>query len=294
MKCGFVSITGRSNVGKSTLLNAILGMHLSITSEKSGTTRNNIQGIYQDDDSQIIFIDSPGVHKPGHKLESLLNKKAYTATNDVDLILFVVDIAKGFGKGDRFVLEKIKNQDVPIFLILNKVDALSKEELMKRIMEVSKEYNFQEIIPLSALKKKNINELLKTIKSYLKEHPPYYDKDTLTNISMSFMASELVREKILRLTRDEIPHSVTCYVEEYQEEENKVFIRVMIVVDRENIKKIIIGKNGQLLKQIGMEARHDLEEQLGKQVYLETVVKTIANWRDREKHLIELGLKEDE
>lgn len=294
MKCGFVSITGRSNVGKSTLLNAILGMHLSITSEKSGTTRNNIQGIYQDDDSQIIFIDSPGVHKPGHKLESLLNKKAYIATNDVDLILFVVDIAKGFGKGDRFVLEKIKNQDVPIFLILNKVDALSKEELMKRIMEVSKEYNFQEIIPLSALKKKNINELLKTIKSYLKEHPPYYDKDTLTNISMSFMASELVREKILRLTRDEIPHSVTCYVEEYQEEENKVFIRVMIVVDRENIKKIIIGKNGQLLKQIGMEARHDLEEQLGKQVYLETVVKTIANWRDREKHLIELGLKEDE
>lgn len=293
MKCGFVSITGRSNVGKSTLLNTILGMHLSITSPKSGTTRNNIQGIYQDDDSQIIFIDSPGVHKPGHKLESILNKKAYTAANDVDLILFVVDISKGFGKGDRFVLEKIKNQNVPIFLVLNKVDCLKKEELIEKIHELSSEYAFQEIIPLSALKKKNIEELLKTIKKYLEDNPPYFEKDALTNISMSFMASELVREKILRLTRDEIPHSVTCYVEEFREEDTKVFIRVVIVVDRENIKKIIIGKNGQLLKQIGMEARRDLEEQLEKQVYLETLVKTIANWRDREKHLIELGLKDD-
>ncbi len=292
MKSGFVSLVGRPNVGKSTLLNSLLDTHLAITSDKAGTTRNVIQGIYNDDDAQIIFVDTPGIHKPTHKLGNVLNRKAYTSTAGVDLILFLVDAKSGIGRGDEFILKHLEKQDVPVFLLLNKIDKMPREQLLHVIDEASKWYPFQEIIPISGLKKENLDELVKCIKRYLKEGTPYYDPEDLTNVSLRFMVGELVREKVLMLTKDEVPHSVTCLVETYQEDDDRVDIGVVIIVDRDHLKKIIIGKNGQMLKNIGMNARLDIEKLLHKKVYLSTYVKTIENWRDREKYLLELGLED--
>ena len=285
MRCGFVSLVGRPNTGKSTLMNSILGMKLAITSDKAGTTRNIINGIYNDDDSQIVFVDTPGIAKPSHKLNNLLNKKAYTNTEGVDVILFLIDIYKGFGKGDQFILNRIKDKDVPIFLLLNKIDKVEdKTELC----------DFKEIIPLSAKSHENVDTVINCIKPYLSEMDRIYSEDELTNVSTRFIMAELVREKVLELTKDEIPHSVTCYVESFEEEDNLVRIQVLIVVDRDNLKKIIIGKRGSMLKEIGMRARYDMEKFLGKKVYLSTYVKTLKNWRDQEKYFQELGLEEDE
>ena len=295
MKCGFVSLVGRPNVGKSSLLNSILGMKLAITSNVSGTTRNVINGIYNDDDSQIIFVDTPGIHKPNDKLGTLMNKKAYTYTEGVDVILFLVDISKGFGKGDKFILDKFKEKDAVVFLLLNKIELVKdKSFLLERINELKELYDFKEIIPISALKDDNIKLLIDCIKKYLPESEAIYSEEELTNVTTRFIISEFVREKILELTRDEVPHTVTCYVENYEEDEKTVHIQVLIVVDRGTITKIIIGKQGQMLKEIGTRARHDMEEFLGKKVYLETYVKTLKNWRDQEKYFLELGLKEED
>ena len=293
MKCGFVSLVGRPNVGKSTLLNELLGLKLAITSDVSGTTRNIIQGIYNDDEAQIIFVDTPGIHKPTHKLGTIMNKKAYNSTEGVDIILFLVDIEKGFGTGDKFVLNKIKEHDVPVFLLLNKVDKIkNKEVLLEKINELKELYDFSEIIPISALKGDNTDLLIRCIKKYLPEMDAIYSEDELTNVTTRFIMAEFVREKLLELTHDEVPHTVTCYVENYEEDEDCVHIQVLIVVDRDNIKKIVIGKGGQMLKEVGIRARSDMEKFLGKKVYLETYVKTLKNWRDREKYLVELGLEE--
>ena len=295
MKCGFVSLVGRPNVGKSSLLNSILGMKLAITSNVSGTTRNVIQGIYNDDDSQIIFVDTPGIHKPNNKLGNLMNKKAYNNTEGVDIILFLVDISKGFGKGDEFILNRIKDNNVPIFLLLNKIDLVKdKERLLKDINELKELHDFKEIIPISATKNDNVDLLIKCIKKYLEDSERIFSEEELTNVSTRFIMAEFVREKILELTKEEIPHTVTCYVENYEEEKDLVHIQVLIVVDRENIKKIIIGKQGSMLKEIGTRARQDMEDFLGKKVFLETYVKTIKNWRDEEKYFLELGLKEED
>ena len=295
MRCGFVSLVGRPNVGKSTLLNSLLGMKLAITSDVSGTTRNIIQGIYNDDDSQIIFVDTPGIHKPTHKLGTLLNKKAYNSTDGVDIILFLVDISKGFGQGDLFVLNKIKDKGVPVFLLLNKIDKVkNKEILLEEISKLKELYDFAEIIPISALEKNNVDVLISCIKKNLPEMEAIYSEDELTNVTTRFIMGELVREKVMLLTHDEIPHTVTCYVENYEEDENIVHIQVLIVVDRDNLKKIIIGKNGAMLKEIGSRARHDMEQFLGKKVFLETYVKTLKNWRDQEKYFLELGLKDED
>ena len=295
MKCGFVSIVGRPNVGKSTLLNTILGMKLAITSNVSGTTRNVIDGIYNDEESQIIFVDTPGIHKPNDKLGNLLNKKAYSNTEGVDIILFLVDISKGFGKGDRFVLERLKDKEVPIYLLLNKIDLVkNKEDLLKEIDAIQKEYHFKEIIPISAKKKNNVDDLIKCIKRDLPEMDRIYSEEELTNVTTRFIMAEFVREKVLELTHDEIPHTVTCYTENYEEDDKIVHIQVLIVVDRDNIKKIIIGKQGSMLKEIGTRARQDMEEFLGKKVFLETYVKTLKNWRDQEKYFVELGLKDED
>lgn len=294
MKSGFVSIVGRPNVGKSTLLNAILERHIAITSDKSGTTRNIIQGVYNDKDSQIVFVDTPGIHKPKHKLGNVLNQKAYQMTSNVDIVLFLVDIKEGFGKGDEFILNKLKQENQDVILVLTKIDKIkNKETLLAEIDKLQKLYDFKEIIPISSVKNINVEALIKTLKKYLKEDIKYYDDDYLTNQPTSMIICELVREKILRSTEDEVPHSITCYLEEYEKEENVINISVLIVVDRDNLKKIIIGKNGSMLKKIGTEARIDLEEYLGSKVYLSLYVKTIVNWRDREKYLQELGLKDD-
>ncbi len=295
MRCGFVSLVGRPNVGKSTLLNSLLGMKLAITSNVSGTTRNVIQGIYNTSDAQIIFIDTPGIHKPSHKLGNLMNKKAYNNTEGVDVVLFLIDIAKGFGKGDAFILNKIKDRGVPVFLLLNKIDQIKdKTILLEKINELKELYDFAEIIPISAMKNNNIDELVHCLKKYLPEMDKIYSEEDLTNVSTRFIMAELVREKVLELTKQEIPHSVTCYVESYEEEENLVHIQVLIVVDRDNIKKIIIGKGGSMLKEIGSRARYDMEKFLGKKVFLETYVKTLKNWRDEEKYFLELGLKDED
>ena len=295
MRCGFVSLVGRPNTGKSTLMNSILGMKLAITSDKAGTTRNIINGIYNDDDSQIVFVDTPGIAKPSHKLNNLLNKKAYTNTEGVDVILFLIDIYKGFGKGDQFILNRIKDKDVPIFLLLNKIDKVEdKTKLLKNINELKELCDFKEIIPLSAKSHENVDTVINCIKPYLSEMDRIYSEDELTNVSTRFIMAELVREKVLERTKDEIPHSVTCYVESFEEEDNLVRIQVLIVVDRDNLKKIIIGKRGSMLKEIGMRARYDMEKFLGKKVYLSTYVKTLKNWRDQEKYFQELGLEEDE
>ena len=295
MKCGFVSLVGRPNVGKSSLLNSILGMKLAITSNVSGTTRNVIQGIYNDDESQIVFVDTPGIHKAQNKLGSLMNKKAYNNTEGVDVILFLVDISKGFGKGDEFILNKLKDSEVPVFLLLNKIDLVKdKSKLLEDITKLKELYDFAEIIPISALKKDNVDELINCIKKYLEDQERIYSEDELTNVTTRFIMAEFVREKVLELTHDEIPHTVTCYVENYEEDDKIVHIQVLIVVDRENIKKIIIGKQGSMLKEIGTRARKDMEEFLGKKVFLETYVKTLKNWRDEEKYFLELGLKEED
>ncbi len=294
MKAGFVSLVGRPNVGKSTLLNAILNTKIAITSDKAGTTRTLIQGIYHDEQSQIVFVDTPGIQKPMHKLGTVLNKKAYTMVQDVDLILFLIDAKAGFGKGDQFILKRLENAQQPVFLLLNKIDQIPKEKLLELIMQVKDYYPFQEIIPVSALTHDNVTHLIDCIKQYLPMHEPYYSDEEITNLSVRFLIGEMVREKVLQLTHDEVPHSVTCMVETFEEQDSIVNIQVLIVVDRDSLKKIIIGKNGQMLKKIGSMARRDMEAFLKKKVYLSTYVKTISNWRDREKYLLELGLKDSD
>lgn len=289
MKSGFVSLIGRPNVGKSTLINKIIGDKVAITSNKAGTTRNLVQGIYTDNDTQIVFIDTPGIHKPKHKLGQRLNEEAYFSIDDVDIILFLVDVTEKFGKGDNFVLDKIKETNKPTFLVLNKVDKIKKESLFKVIDEYKDLYDFKEIIPISALKDKNTNDLINTLRKYLPDNIKYYPDNDITDTSLEFRASEIVREKVLRLTHDEVPHSVTCVTEEYIDKENKVIISVVIIVEKDSIKSIIIGKNGLMLKEIGMKARSDIEEMTGKKVYLNLFVKTIKRWRDKEKYLRELG-----
>lgn len=294
MKCGTVTIMGRPNVGKSTLLNSLMNMKLTITTDKAGTTRNIIEGIYQDEDSQIIFIDTPGIHKPMYKLGNLLNRKAYQNIDNADIILFLIDGSTGFGKGDQFVLNKLEEKkDTPLFLIINKIDKMKKEQLIQTINQVKDVCNFAEIIPISALKKTAIQDLIHTIKKYLPLEEAIFEENELTNVSTRFLMAEFVREKAMMLTRQEVPHAITCYVENYEEEDNLVHIQVLLVVDRENLKKILIGKGGSMLKKVGTLARHDMEEFLGKKVYLELHVKVIENWRDQEKLLKELGFDDE-
>ena len=292
MKSGFVSIVGRPNVGKSSLLNSILERKIAITSNVSGTTRNIIQGIYNDDDCQIIFIDTPGIHKPVNKLGTMMNKKAYTMIDDIDIVLFLIDVTKDFGKGDNFILEKLKLLNKPVLLVLNKVDLIDKRKILELINRYKDLYDFKEIIPISATKYDNIDDLIKTIKKYLPHNEKYYNDDEITNISKNFLIAEIVREKLLNLTTKEVPHTITCVVESFEDMDNYIDIGVLIIVDRDNLKKIIIGKNGSMLKKVGILARVDIEELLGKKVNLKTYVKTIEDWREKEKYLNELGFNE--
>ena len=294
MKSGFVTLVGRPNVGKSTLLNSIIGKKVAITSNKPQTTRNIIRGIYNDSDTQIVFVDTPGIHKPNHKLGDFLNKQAYYSINDVDVILFLVDAKEGLGTGDKFVIEKFKDLNKPVILIINKIDGLTKEEILNKILEYKDLYDFNEIIPLSALKKSNMNDLIPTIKKYLKDDICYYDTNDYTNQSVEFLIAERIREKIFNLTDEEVPHSITVVTENIEVNKDSYKINALIIVDRESIKKIIVGHNGSKIKEIGTKARYDIEELLGKRIYLELFVKVIPKWRDKEKYLQEFGFKEFE
>ena len=292
MRSGFVSLVGRPNVGKSTLLNSILGKKIAITSNKPQTTRNIIQGIYNDDDTQIVFVDTPGIHKPKNKLGKMLNKEAYFSIQDVDVVLFLIDITEKLGKGDLFVIDVLKNINKPVILVINKIDMVSKEQILLTIDEYRNLYDFEEIVPISALKKDNVLRLVNVIKKYLKDEIKYFDDNTMTSSSKEFIISELIREKILYLTDEEVPHSVTCVVESIKDEGNVVNINALIVVDRESLRKIIIGKQGSMIKEIGTKARLDIEEFLGKKVYLELFVKVLPKWRDKDKYLNELGFRD--
>lgn len=289
MKSGFVGLIGRPNVGKSTLMNSILDKKIAITSNKPQTTRNIIQGIYNEEDTQIIFVDTPGIHKPKSKLGKFLNEEAYFSINDVDVILFIVDVKEDLGKGDLFIIDLFKEINTPIILVLNKIDKLPKEEILLKIDEYKDLYNFCEIVPVSALKKDNVDRLVTVIKKYLKDNIRYFPTDIYTSSPITFIISELIREKIFELTDEEIPHSVTTLIENIEETDEVVSINALIIVDRENLKKIIIGKQGSMIKEIGTKARIDIETLLGKKVYLELFVKVIPKWKDKEKYLKELG-----
>ena len=291
MHSGFVSVIGRPNVGKSTLINSIIGSKVAITSNKPQTTRNIIQGIYNDEESQIVFVDTPGIHKPTSKLSKTLNNQAYYSIHDTDFIMFVVD-SSGVGTGDEFVLGEIKKADKPVVLVINKIDLISKEELIKLVTDYSKLYDFSDIVPISALKKNNIKELVKVLKKYLPDEVLYYGKNDITNKSIEFQIAEIVREKVFNTTFDEVPHSITCVTDSIIRNNNAYNILVSIIIDRESLKKIILGSRGEKIKKIGTSARIEIETLLGKKVYLELFVKTVKKWRDKEKYLTEYGFNE--
>lgn len=294
MRSGFVSLIGRPNVGKSTLMNSIVGRKVAITSSKPQTTRNIIQGIYNDEETQIVFVDTPGIHKPNHKLGSYLNEQAYFSINDVDVVLMLLDISEEFGTGDNFVLEKIKEANKPVILILNKIDKVTNEEILKKINEYKDLYDFAEIIPVSAMKSRNIKDLIETLRKYLPDSVRYYDETQVTNKPLTFMISEIIREKAFQLTSEEVPHSLTCIVENIERKKDSYYIQAAIIVDRDSLKRIIIGARGSKVKEIGIRARKELEAFLDKKVYLEIYVKTIKKWRDKEKYLQEFGFNEFE
>ena len=292
MRSGFIGLIGRPNVGKSTLLNAIIGRKVAITSDKPQTTRNLIHGIYTTDNVQMVFVDTPGIHKPKNKLGKVLNKEAYYSVNDVDIILWLIDITEELGKGDLFVLDVLKNTEKPVILVINKIDKLPRQEILAKIEQYKDLYNFDEIIPVSATKRENVDHLIEVLSSKLTDNIKYYNDDEYTNVSTSFTISELIREKILDLTEEEVPHSVCVVVEDMVSDKTSANIKATIVVDRESLKKILVGKGGSMIKEIGTRARLDIEPLIEKKVYLELFVKVIPKWRDREKYLNEIGFKE--
>lgn len=292
-KSGFVSIIGRPNVGKSTLLNRIVGQKVAIMSDVPQTTRNKIQGVVTSDDSQIVFIDTPGIHKPQTRLNDFMLKSAYSAFNEVDLVLFMVNAAEKRGAGDNFILEKLKNLRTPKFLVINKIDQVKPEELLKIIMDYTSDNEFNEVIPISAIQGNNVDEMMVTIKKYMPEGPQFYPDDQVTDHPEYFVVSEFIREKILQLTKEEVPHSVAVVVESMlRNEDDKVHVHATIIVDRTSQKGIIIGKGGKMLKEIGVRARRDIEAMLGDKIYLELWVKVQKDWRDKQSYLQDYGYRQ--
>ena len=284
-KSGFVTIVGRPNSGKSTFLNNVLGRKITITSDKPQTTRNNISGIYTTDDSQIIFIDTPGIHKPQHKLGEFMTKAAINTLKRVDLIMYMVDSDQTFGKGDQFIMELLKGVKVPVFLIVNKVDLVKDIVPLKNYIDKFKNrYNFKGIFTVSALRGDNLDKLLVDIENELEEGPKYYPDDQITDHPERFIISELIREKVLQLTREEIPHSVMVLIEYMKNDDvnpNLINIHASIVVERNSQKGIIIGKGGSMIKEIGTLARKDILYLLGSKVYLDLHCKVVKDWRNR-------------
>ncbi|WP_270179324.1 GTPase Era [Alkalihalobacillus sp. CinArs1] len=295
-KSGFVSIIGRPNVGKSTLLNHVIGQKIAIMSDKAQTTRNKVQGVYTSNDAQVVFIDTPGIHKPKHKLGDFMIKMAQSSLNEVDLILFVINAEEGYGAGDQYIIERLQNVDSPVFLVINKIDQVHPDELFPLIDFYKDKYSFAEVVPISALQGNNVNTLLEQVISYMEEGPQYYPSDHVTDHPERFIVSELVREKVLHLTREEIPHSVTVVTEQMKQREGSdvIDIHVTVVVERSSQKGIIIGKQGKMLKEIGKRARKDIESLLGSRVYMEIWVKVVKDWRNKMTSLRDYGYKEDD
>ena len=291
-KSGFVAIVGRPNVGKSTFMNYVLGQKIAIMSDKAQTTRNKIQGVYTNQDCQIVFLDTPGIHKPKHELGNFMVESAYSALKEVDAVLFMVNAAEKRGPGDDIIIEKLKNIKTPVFLVLNKIDLISPDELLDRVESYQETIPFAGIIPISVLQGNNVQELMTTLTNHLPEGPQYYPSDQITDHPEYFVVSELIREKILHLTKEEIPHSVAVTVDKMQKDEfDKVHVYANIIVERPTQKGIIIGKGGKLLKEIGVRARKDIEQLLGNKVYLELWVKVEKDWRKKKSHLQDFGYR---
>ena len=290
---GFVAIVGRPNVGKSTFMNYVLGQKIAIMSDKAQTTRNKIQGVYTKDDAQIVFLDTPGIHKPKHELGEFMVKSAYSALKEVDAVLFMVNVSEKRGPGDDFIIEKLKGIKTPIFLVLNKIDLVTPEVLLERVESYKDALDFAGVFPISVLQGNNVNELMEGLINALPEGPQYYPADQITDHPEYFVVSELIREKILQLTQEEIPHSVAVTVDKMQKDEfDKVHVYANIIVERKSQKGIIIGKGGRLLKEIGTRARHDIQQLLGNKVYLELWVKVEKDWRKRKSNLQEYGYRD--
>ncbi len=296
-KSGFVTIIGRPNSGKSTFLNKVLGQKITITSDKPQTTRNNISGIYTSKESQIIFIDTPGIHKPQHKLGAFMTHSAINTLRSVDLIMFMIDSTQYFGKGDQFIIELLKGVKVPVFLIVNKVDLIEDiVPLKNHIDKFKKSFNFKGIFTVSALRGDNLDKLIVDIENELSEGPKYYPDDQITDHPERFIISELIREKVLRLTKEEIPHSVMVlieYIENDDKNPNLINIHASIIVERNSQKGIIIGKGGSMIKEIGTLARKDILYLLGSKVYLDLHCKVVKDWRNKDFHLRNFGYEEE-
>lgn len=293
-KSGFVTIMGRPNVGKSTLLNNLMGEKLSIVSSKPQTTRNNINTILNGKDYQIVFVDTPGIHKPRHKLGEYMVNAAKDAAKDVDLVLFLTNPEEEVGKGDAFILEQLKEKNVPVFLVINKVDENSHERVAKALNAYAKAFDFKEIIPISALKGKNVDKLLELMIDVMPEGPKYYPDDIIADVQERFIVSEIVREKALRLLSEEVPHGIAVDVIQMKQNDKGLYnIEVDLICEKDSHKAIIIGKNGQTLKKIGQYARMDIEKFLDARVNLQVWVKVRKEWRDNPQFLKELGYKKN-
>lgn len=291
-KSGFVAIIGRPNVGKSTLLNRIVQQKIAIMSDKAQTTRNKIQGVYTTPEAQIVFIDTPGIHKPKHRLGDYMVESAYSALREVDAVLFLVSADQPRGRGDDFIIEHLRKTKAPVFLVINKIDKIAPDELLPIIEDYRAEFDFKEVVPISATEGNNVDTLLQELVDLMPEGPQYYPEDQVTDHPEYFIVSELIREKVLFLTRDEVPHSVAVVVDSMKRDEyDKVHVQATIIVERDSQKGIIIGKGGKMLKDIGTKARMDIEHLLGNKVFLELWVKVQKNWRDKQTYLTDYGYR---
>ncbi|WP_125681208.1 GTPase Era [Levilactobacillus yonginensis] len=294
-KSGFVAIVGRPNVGKSTFLNRVIGQKIAIMSNTAQTTRNKIQGIYTTDESQIVFIDTPGVHKPKSKLGDYMVQSAMSALNEVDAVLFMANAAEKRGAGDNFIIDRLKNVKAPIYLLINKIDQVKPDDLLPVMEQYQKALPWKAVYPISALEGNNVDELLTGLVDQMPNGPQYYPADQVTDHPERFVVSELIREKIFMLTREEVPHSVAVEIESMkQKDEDHVRIEATIIVERPTQKGIMIGKGGSMLKKIGTMARQDIEHLLGSKVYLEIWVKVQPNWRDKASLLKSYGYRKDD
>ena len=290
MKSGFVSIVGRPNAGKSTIINALLERKLSIVTEKAQTTRNSIKGIYDDGEYQIIFIDTPGIHKANHSLGEFMNKEALDSAKDVDANVLVVDASRRFDEGDRFINESL-SKEIPLFIVINKIDLMRLPEVQQIKAKYQEMYPKAKILEASAIENFGIDELLKEVKAVIPEGPRYFAEDQLTDKDSNFMISEVIREKLLKLLKDEVPHDLAVRVDEVKSKKEAVYIRATIIVDKESHKGIVIGKGGKRIKAIGMKARTDLEEYYNKRIFLELFVSVKEDWLNNPRILKELGYK---
>ena len=292
-KSGFIAVIGRPNVGKSTLINKIVGQKVVITSNKPQTTRNRIQCILNLDDAQIIFLDTPGIHKPKFKLGEYMLKAAESTLKEVDAIFFVIDAKEKFGGGEKYILERLNSTKKPVILVINKVDLIEREKILPIIAEYAARRNFAAVVPISAKNGSNIDELITESKKFLPEGIKYYPDDMITDQPERLIVAELIREKILHATQDEVPHSIAVDVDEFTERENgTIFIRATIYVERDSQKGIVIGKNGSMLKKIGAESRPEIEMLLGTKIFLDLWVKVKRDWRNSAGALQNFGLKD--